>query len=73
MKPLRLSGALKVAAGITTLEEVVKVAAGREQRRLAEAPCAHRPTSGIWRTAQHSGFLEPSWPHPRKRQHGPVL
>jgi general secretion pathway protein E len=26
MKPLRLSGALKVAAGITTLEEVVKVA-----------------------------------------------
>jgi general secretion pathway protein E len=26
MKPLRLSGALKVAAGITTLAEVVKVA-----------------------------------------------
>lgn len=26
MKPLRLSGALKVAAGITTLEEVVKIA-----------------------------------------------
>jgi general secretion pathway protein E len=26
MKPLRISGALKVAAGVTTLEEVVKVA-----------------------------------------------
>jgi general secretion pathway protein E len=26
MKPLRVSGALKVASGITTLEEVVKVA-----------------------------------------------
>jgi general secretion pathway protein E len=26
MKPLRISGALKVAAGMTTLEEVVKVA-----------------------------------------------
>ena len=26
MKPLRISGAMKVAAGITTLEEVVKVA-----------------------------------------------
>jgi general secretion pathway protein E len=26
MRPLRLSGAAKVAAGITTLEEVVKVA-----------------------------------------------
>lgn len=26
MKPLRLSGALKVAAGITTIEEVAKVA-----------------------------------------------
>jgi general secretion pathway protein E len=26
MKPLRISGAMKVAAGLTTLEEVVKVA-----------------------------------------------
>ncbi len=26
MKPLRISGALKVAAGVTTLEEVIKVA-----------------------------------------------
>jgi general secretion pathway protein E len=26
MKPLRLSGALKVAAGLTTLEEVLKSA-----------------------------------------------
>jgi general secretion pathway protein E len=26
MKPLRLSGALKVAAGLTTIEEVAKVA-----------------------------------------------
>lgn len=26
MKPLRLSGALKVAAGVTTIEEVLKVA-----------------------------------------------
>lgn len=25
MKPLRISGAMKVAAGVTTLEEVVKV------------------------------------------------
>jgi len=26
MKPLRVSGAMKVAAGITTAEEVIKVA-----------------------------------------------
>jgi general secretion pathway protein E len=26
MKPLRISGAMKVAAGLTTLEEVIKVA-----------------------------------------------
>ena len=26
MKPLRISGALKVAAGLTTIEEVIKVA-----------------------------------------------
>ncbi len=32
MKPLRISGAMKVAAGLTTLEEVVKVAPPVEQR-----------------------------------------
>ena len=26
MKPLRISGAMKVAAGLTTIEEVLKVA-----------------------------------------------
>ena len=26
MKPLRISGAMKIAAGITTIEEVMKVA-----------------------------------------------
>jgi general secretion pathway protein E len=31
MKPLRISGAMKVAAGITTLEEVVKVAPASER------------------------------------------
>ncbi|MDD3352952.1 GspE/PulE family protein [Zoogloea sp.] len=35
MKPLRLSGALKVAAGLTTLEEVVKVAPPAESEREA--------------------------------------
>jgi general secretion pathway protein E len=32
MKPLRISGAMKVAAGLTTLEEVVKVAPPANQR-----------------------------------------
>ena len=32
MKPLRISGAMKVAAGLTTLEEVLKVAPPVEQR-----------------------------------------
>jgi general secretion pathway protein E len=31
MKPLRISGAMKVAAGVTTLEEVVKVAPPAER------------------------------------------
>ena len=35
MKPLRLSGALKVAAGITTLEEVVKIAPPAESSESA--------------------------------------
>jgi len=34
MKPLRVSGALKIAAGMTTVEEVMKVAApGTGERR----------------------------------------
>jgi len=34
MKPLRVSGALKIAAGLTTVEEVMKVAApGTGERR----------------------------------------
>ena len=34
MKPLRVSGALKIAAGLTTVEEVIKVAApGTGERR----------------------------------------
>ena len=31
MKPLRISGAMKVAAGITTLEEIIKVAPPADQ------------------------------------------
>jgi general secretion pathway protein E len=31
MKPLRISGAMKVAAGVTTLEEVVKVSPPAER------------------------------------------
>ena len=39
MRPLRLSGALKVAAGLTTIEEVAKVAPpSRDAVRHAEAP-----------------------------------
>ena len=34
MKPLRLSGALKVASGVTTLEEVVKVAPPAENSEI---------------------------------------
>ena len=38
MRPLRLSGALKVAAGLTTIEEVAKVAPpSRDAPRSAEA------------------------------------
>ena len=33
MKPLRISGAMKVAAGITTVDEVMKVAPPVQERR----------------------------------------
>ena len=35
VKPLRISGALKVAAGITTVDEVMKVAPPMHDRRNA--------------------------------------
>ena len=35
VKPLRISGALKVAAGITTVDEVMKVAPPMQDRRNA--------------------------------------
>jgi general secretion pathway protein E len=34
VKPLRISGAMKVAAGITTVDEVMKVAPPMQDRRL---------------------------------------
>ncbi|HMD55130.1 MAG TPA: type II/IV secretion system protein, partial [Phycisphaerae bacterium] len=33
MKPLRISGAMKVAAGMTTIDEVMKVAPPMQDRR----------------------------------------
>jgi general secretion pathway protein E len=36
VKPLRISGALKVAAGITTVDEVMKVAPPMHDRRNAQ-------------------------------------
>jgi general secretion pathway protein E len=33
MKPLRISGAMKVAAGLTTIDEVLKVAPPKEAAR----------------------------------------
>jgi general secretion pathway protein E len=35
VKPLRISGALKVAAGVTTVDEVMKVAPPMQDRRNA--------------------------------------
>ncbi|HSO07115.1 MAG TPA: GspE/PulE family protein, partial [Pelomicrobium sp.] len=40
MKPLRLAGALKIAAGITTIEEVLKVAPPASESVPATAPVA---------------------------------
>ncbi|MFA7268890.1 MAG: GspE/PulE family protein [Sterolibacterium sp.] len=38
MKPLRISGALKIAAGLTTIEEVVKVAPPLQRSSPGESP-----------------------------------
>ena len=37
VKPLRISGAMKVVAGVTTLDEVLKVAPPMQDRRRAIA------------------------------------
>jgi len=42
MKPLRISGALKIAAGVTTVDEVLKVAPplGGDRRKNASSRVA---------------------------------